>query len=973
MDQRSAATLVAMLASAAASAAPPKVLDVEEIVVTGTTIPTTPDAVAVPVVTLTAADLEKGGSTASVLDMLRKAIPGFEGRSNTGNSNASNNNQNTAGGSQLQLRNLPTLVLINGRRAAIDGIAGINGKNFVDVSQIPPAAIERIEVLTDGASSIYGADAVGGVVNFILKSNYEGLTFGGRDGSADRYNERSAYASGGTRLGDVSIVATASYTHTDPLFQNERAFDSPYLGHVNAISLPGVVAGGADQLNPALSSPSQKNQTGAKATASSLAALVANGTYLPTSAANISNAFDLSPYQTLLLKQDIASFAASLQAPLIADGRLDLFGDVLVSRGKSWTRWQPVAASNLVVPAGAPFNPLTTAFPPPAPAGVPNPGVDFADLAIRHEFFNTEYTTRLTTGLRGDITAGWNWESAVVYSEDDLRQEQTGVIFKPNLALAIAGGYDASGAVLAGGAYSKVLSGYSLTGPLVLQPALDPFATGNLNPASLANLYGTEHINTVSRLISWDGKVVGRVLPLPGGDLDAAVGVSVRRESLSGHTDANGRNTDPATGATNGNDQLWVGGTYSDPFAKTRTISAAFTEVRVPITGSEWNVPVFRAFDLTAAVRTEHFSDAGNSTVPKFGFRWQPFDDQFTLRGNYAKSFVAPPLFAEYGPTATRTSTGPVATAFGPTYAGLTFNAEDGSNPTLKAATAISRTVGFVFKPELIQHLTLTADYSDISLNGFQGGAGFNNILLSINSLGSASPVFNSLAIGNFPGQPGATNPFSAPGSLQTFLTIPGTNKGDPNQAAKLYMIDYFRNFAQLLENSWNISGTYSLPTHSAGTFSVATNGTIFTLFKFNPGIAGQPTIEGAGYANNAGVFGGTLPKYRFYSTLDWTYGNVDVTVGNTYVSELSDTGGSGTLAPMHVSSYATFDMRVAYDWHGSSKLQDVQLAVGVNNLANRQPSLDPRTFNTLAGSNADISTYSPIGRLVYGTISVGF
>lgn len=81
----------------------------------------------------------------------------------------------------------------------------------------------------------------------------------------------------------------------------------------------------------------------------------------------------------------------------------------------------------------------------------------------------------------------------------------------------------------------------------------------------------------------------------------------------------------------------------------------------------------------------------------------------------------------------------------------------------------------------------------------------------------------------------------------------------------------------------------------------------------------------------------------------------------------------SGILAPIPVSSYVTFDTRVAYNWHGSSKLQDVQLAVGVNNLANRQPPLAPQTFNTLLGSNADISTYSPIGRLVYGTISVGF
>jgi len=246
---------------------------------------------------------------------------------------------------------------------------------------------------------------------------------------------------------------------------------------------------------------------------------------------------------------------------------------------------------------------------------------------------------------------------------------------------------------------------------------------------------------------------------------------------------------------------------------------------------------------------------------------------------------------------------------------------------------------------------------------------------LSVNSLGSASPLFNSVAIGNFPGLPGASNPFGTPGSLQAFLTVPGSNpaKGDANQALKLYMVDYFRNFTQLQEKSWNISGSYGLTTQRAGTFTLATNGTIFNSFKFNPGVAGQPTVQGAGYANNSGVFGGTLPKYRFYSTLDWIYGNVDVTFGNTYVSSLKDTGGSGTLAPIPVSSYTTFDARVAYDWHGTSKLQVVQLAVGVNNLANRQPPLDPRTFNTLSGSNADTSTYSPIGRLVYGTISIGF
>ena len=211
MEHRRTGFFVAMLAASAAAAgadAPPDtsaankepVAEIQAIVVTGSSIPTTPDEVAVPVVVLNSEQMEALGVPSNALELLRKAVPAFEGRSNTGDSNANNNNQNTAGGSQLQLRNLPTLVLINGRRVADSGIAAINGKNFVDVNQIPTAAIDHIEVLTDGASSIYGSDAIGGVVNFILKSDYEGFTAGVRDGSADDYSERSAYATGALSL-----------------------------------------------------------------------------------------------------------------------------------------------------------------------------------------------------------------------------------------------------------------------------------------------------------------------------------------------------------------------------------------------------------------------------------------------------------------------------------------------------------------------------------------------------------------------------------------------------------------------------------------------------------------------------------------------------------------------------------------------------------------------------------------------------
>src|SRR5487761_585206 len=227
-------TCATSASAAGAAATAPDQTALTEVVVTGSLIPTNPDAAAVPVITLDAASLAKTGVAGNMLDTLRKAIPDFAGRSNAGASNAQNHNQFTAGGSQVELRNLPTLVLVNGQRLALDAVAGLSGsKNFVDISQIPAAALERVDVLTDGASSLYGADAVGGVVNFILKRDYHGVTFGAHYGVADGgYKDRSAYVTFGGDIGPVNITATVSDAKPSPLFQSARSFTSPTYGVV---------------------------------------------------------------------------------------------------------------------------------------------------------------------------------------------------------------------------------------------------------------------------------------------------------------------------------------------------------------------------------------------------------------------------------------------------------------------------------------------------------------------------------------------------------------------------------------------------------------------------------------------------------------------------------------------------------------------------------------------------------------------
>ena len=940
----------------------PAALPLQEVVVTGSLIPTNPDAAAVPVTTLDAGQLQATGVTTNALDMLRKAIPAFAGRSNAGTSNAQSHNQFTAGGSQIQLRNLPTLVLVNGERVAIDAVAGLNGsKDFVDVSQIPAAALERVDVLTDGASSLYGSDAIGGVVNFILKHDYHGVTFGGHYGSASGdYNEKSFFATGGFDVGPVNITATGSYSKTSPLWQSQRSFASPKFGVTPGTALPGVVGAGGYVLAPGLATPNVP--TGTAATATSYAQLAAAGVYNPTTSAAQSNGFNFAPYQMLLQQQENESFVANITSKSFFDGKVKAFGDVMVSRNKvASTAWasagQPFSTASLTVPAGSPYDPLTTNA----------TGVSFADSALPKGVFDTTEAYRFTAGLKGKLVADWTWQTSVDYSESKLSENDTNLLFKPNLAGAVAGGFDANGNAVAGGAYSKVHSGYSTTGALVLQPALNPFAVRGLTSAQLANIYGTEQLHGDSKLYTWDAHTVGTLFAMPAGRVSMAVGVNWRREEVSGHTDPNGRNTDPATGLTNGNDQNWANGVYSDPFSHGRDDSAVYAETRVPITSPKMALPALHEFELVAAARFEHYSDAGSATDPKFGFRWAPFDNQLVFRGTYAKSFSAPPLYQAYGPYDTRQAAGTIITGVFPTLTNMSsFNAEDGNNPNLRPAVSVSRSIGLTFRPKAVNGLAVDADFSSINLYGFAGGIGFNNILNSVNALGSASPFFNNLTTGNFSNF-GGTDPFATPGSLKTFLS------GGTATPQQLYLLDRFTNLGVLQERSWTLGVTYILPWQNVGTWTLSTNGMAFDSFKFQA-IPRAPFIQYAGNANNNGVFGGTLPKYRFYSSVDWAFHSLDITLSNTYVSSVSDTGQNGTSAPIPVSSYSAWDVRGAYDFlfGGSDSNTKLTLALGVNNIGDKMPPLAPRAFANQF-TNADIATYSPIGRLVYGNVTVSF
>lgn len=981
-----------------------------EIVITGTALRASPDQVAVPVSVISSDSIAKGGVSNNALELVRKQVPSFAGRSNTGNSNGTNTNQNTAGGSQAQLRNLDTLVLINGRRAAVNPIAGLGGKVFVDLAEVPVAAVDRVEVLTDGASAIYGSDAVGGVVNFILKKNYEGIEADGRFGFADGgYEERNANLTVGHNIAPgINITLSASYTKTDPLYESRRSFASPF--YVTSTAVPGaVVTGGLfGVLRPGLISPSQTNPTGILATAPNFGALVTNGTYVntpttvspqttpPTATSNIlvpgtgiGGTYDLARFQTLLLGQKQKALAGTLNAKIIGDD-MTFFVEGLYADNHSFTQFKPVTTS-VSMPQNSPFNPVAGTL----------TGITFGSPGLPKQYFNHSKFFRIIPGIRGHlpfIGPGWDYEIAYDHSYNVLDQLQKNVIYAPNVSRAIAGGFDANGNPLAGGAFSKLYSGFSLASPLVLVPALDPLSRSP-NAATLGYIFGTERLHATSKLDSFDGKITGSFLKLPGGRIQFAAGAAYRKESLSGAPDRNGYvHADPNFcndgGALTSNPSQWTGGQQADPFPVScstalagsstpagRKITSVFSEVRVPILGGDLVVPGFYKFDLIGAIRYEHYSDAGNSTVPKLGFFWQPIESGLTFRGTFSKSFTAPPLYQEYGPVNFRIG-GPaiITNTFG--LANNGFQAEDGVNPNLQPAKATTYSLGAVLKPAIVPGLRLEANYSFVKERGLPGGIGFSNIFLDVNEKGSASPFSGNIALGNFPGMPGAVA-FTNPGDLRAYLAA------NPNNSLNVFTIDRFTNLGGIRVKSLNGDISYQTSLQNAGVLSFNSAIAVFLSYKFQA-LPSQKFYEYAGTATNGGTgVQGVLPKVHAYSSLNWAYRHFDLTLAHTFISRVRDLGVGGityetnaaknppTAFAGHIKAYNIFDLRLGYTFEGlSGHPSGVSLAVGVNNVFDRMPPVSTNVNTPSAAFTdlpADVSTYSPIGRLTYVQASLKF
>ncbi|MFL6692949.1 MAG: TonB-dependent receptor plug domain-containing protein, partial [Ramlibacter sp.] len=611
--------------------------NLQRVEVTGSNIKRTDTETASPVQVLTRDDIEKTGRQ-TIQEVLRGITA-----DGLGSIPASFSNGFAAGSAAVSLRGLgpnSTLVLVNGRRMTTYGLADDGTRNFVDLNSLPLEAVDRIEVLKDGASAIYGADAVGGVVNVILRKNFVGKTIGGSYGQASRGDGKTTRAFGSIGYGDLdadghNVFLSLEAMHQQNIWSKDRGF----LGQADLRSLnfydtrvgsarPWLGAG------PSVSSPYGVTRSAA-----------GTGTRVNVVGCDpslINPATGLCTYNTLV-EQEIQ--------PQV--DRLNFFGRGTLRINAMTTAYTEIGLFSTVTKANGtlganndggvfdprdPFNPLVTHGLMTLPASHPQNtfGVDRTlglrpnELGGRDDKLDN-FVGRFVGGLQG-TAAGWDYDTGLLYVKSKLTETRTGYI-----------NYDAMQAAINNGTY--------------LVSGLGPSATSR----AVLNTISPDLVSKpTSSVTSLDFKANRELMQLAGGKLGVAVGGEVRRENAD---------TPPVPGT----DTASIVGLGYSSFHNARTVYAVFGEVSAPVT---------KYLELNGAVRYDHYSDFGSATTPKVGFKLTPADG-FAMRGTYAEAFRAP------GP----------AEVGGSSFGFTNFGILSIGSASIKPETAKSYTLGFVLEP----------------------------------------------------------------------------------------------------------------------------------------------------------------------------------------------------------------------------------------------------------------------------------
>jgi iron complex outermembrane recepter protein len=718
---------------------------IEEVIVTGSNIPTAEEVGPNPVDTYRQEDIEKLG-VRNATDLLTK-LPQELG--STVNQNIANGGDGSVIPNLRGLLPKETLVLIDGKRAAIIGSGGAGGgagagKAGVDINLIPFPMIDHIDILKDGASAIYGSDAVAGVINIFLKHKFRGLEIGGSAGntnlgSSNDARELETWMIAGTGDDKTDIMIIADTYDRAAIYSRDRDISS----NANAVAW-----GGFDNR-----SSNEPGHIGGYVGFRLIPKLFFSAnTPRPHSAPNVETSpFYISPFNPAFnhgngffngtlegLDGNFALYNFAALTPSIpaadrqsfygsftrdiCDKYLTLFADFKYTRSffdaaSAATPFEPdvfkqpsgitFGPSGISVPLQNPFNPFTAAdatLPDGTPVttgvrfrGINDTGVRTLKTTFRDMLFDAGFRGQM--GEFGDYFKKWNWELGLRYSRNDEENLIGGVVSRAGLREALLD-----------------------TDPAT---AFNPFLGffGRNTEAANSRVYVTLHGTGQFELPLAYSHLDGDLFNLPAGPVSFAVGLEYRGERW--RSDPDSENTSFNT----------LGAADFEASKVNRDVWGTYQEVRIPVTSPAWEFPGAHSLEFDIAEREEWYSQNTSATSvlpaqhsqydaqkPKFSVRWQPLDPKWigalTLRGTYSEAFHAATL-PDLTPAGTE-----FLLLFGQNFHDPEELTNETStvriiitgNPNLKPEVAYEWSYGAVYSPKWIKGLTLSADFWHIDL-----------------------------------------------------------------------------------------------------------------------------------------------------------------------------------------------------------------------------------------------------------------
>lgn len=625
---------------------------VAEVRVTGTHI--RGGSPAAPVLVVDQVALERSGY-ATVSGALQALPQNFGGESTDATAvvRADPLSTNSGYATGINLRGLgsdATLVLVNGRRLAGSGNRG----DFADLSAIPAIVVDRVEVLLDGASALYGSDAVGGVVNVVLRETLDGGEIRLRAGTDDHGPREGVFAGafGRTWASGHVLFAYEGYRR-EALTASQRRFtasaDLRPLGgtdHRDSFSYPGNVVR-TDPVTAAIvpfwAIPAGSSGIGLR----------------PSDfQAGVVNRFNQN--QGLDVLPDQRRHSAYLSWAQDVSDTITVSGDVRYGFRRARTRTPP-ATSTLTVGRNNPF------FVSPNGAATNQIQYSFGGLAPNPLSEASVESWSGSLGGEAQAWGDWRVEGYVAGAQEIIETTQTGGLHSGILAEALGNAADNPAT-----AYSAARDGF-----------FNPYASiaaGNSPTTVAAITSAVSKSRYRSQVGSANLQADGTLFRLPSGPVRAALGLQARRETFRsrGSSYASG----PAPAATR-------------PFTEDRTVTSAFAEVQAPLIGDDASRPLLQRLEVSAAVRAERYSDFGTTVNPRFGLQWTPTTG-LLVRATYGESYRAPALFELYNPQSFATNTVTRGTERIRNISKL------GGNPDLGPETAKSWTIGFDLAPDAL-------------------------------------------------------------------------------------------------------------------------------------------------------------------------------------------------------------------------------------------------------------------------------